>query len=193
MLVDEPLKLTQFIRGQAKCSTVSDECHTVTNGRDIYISPQKTPPLIKDSMQFQHQYSQKKQKWYHLPFLENAMSVPINQLHLSLPLNTHIHSSFVLRLSTLRILRLLLLWVLLIPPLRSSLHRYRLPSCSSSSSFHHVLHVRSVAQILVELTDVAADVLVGLEAEGYDWRITCQFPALCLFVLRHAQWRTYQE
>jgi hypothetical protein len=77
-------------------------------------------------------------------------------------------SSFVLRLSTLRILRLL--WVLLIPPLRSSLHRNRLPS---SSSFHHVLHVRSVAQILVELTYVAADVLVGLEAEGYDWRRTC--------------------
>lgn len=73
------------------------------------------------------------------------------------------HSSFVLRLSTLRILRLLL-WML-IPPLRSSLHRDRLPS---SSSFHHVLDVRSVAQILVELTDMAADVLVGLEAEGYD-------------------------
>ena len=29
-----------------------------------------------------------------------------------------------------------------------------------------------MAQILVELTDVAADVLVGLEAERNDWR-TC--------------------
>jgi len=75
-----------------------------------------------------------------------------------------VRSSFVLRLSTLRILRLLLR-VLLIPPLRSSLHRYRLLSSCPSSSFHHVLHVRSVAQILVELTDVAADVFVGLEAK----------------------------
>ena len=53
------------------------------------------------------------------------------------------------------------------------MHRDRLPS---SSSFHHVLHVRSVAQILVELTDVAADVLVGLEAEGNYWNETEREP-----------------
>ena len=131
----------------------------------------------------QHQYIHNKTK-----VVSSAQKLRVCPNYFSLSLNVHILSSFVLRLPTLRILRLL--WVLLIPPLRSSLHRDRLPS---SSSFHHVLHVRSVAQILVELTDVAADVLVGLEAEGYDWRITCQFPALCLFVLRHAQWRTYQE
>jgi hypothetical protein len=129
----------------------------------MYIAAQKTSPLIKNKMPSQHQYSQKKTK-----VVSSALEkrhVCSNYLPLSLLSAPMFHSSFVLRLSTLRILRLL--WVLLIPPLRSSLHRDRLPS---SSSFHHVLHVRSVAQILVELTDVAADVLVGLEAEGYDWR-----------------------
>jgi hypothetical protein len=110
----------------------------------------------------QHQYSQKKTK-----VVSSAQKRRVCPNYFSLSLNVHILSSFVLRLPTLRILRLLLLLrVLLIPPLRSSLHRYRLlPSSSAASSFHHVLHVRSVAQILVELTDVAADVLVGLEAE----------------------------
>ena len=87
----------------------------------------------------------------------------LSQLPLPFSLDIHLPSSLVLRLSTLRILRLLL-WTL-IPPLRSSLHRDRLPS----SSLHHVLDIRSVAQILVELTDVAPDVLVRLEAEGNDW------------------------
>lgn len=116
-------------------------------------------------MPFQHQYSQKKQKWYHLP-LKNAMSVPITSPFLPIFISTII-LLLVLRLPALRILRLLWVLSLIIPPLRSSLHRDRLPS-SSTSSFHHVLHVRSVAQILVELTDVAADVLVGLEAERND-------------------------
>lgn len=140
---------------------MSDEYYTVRSGRDMYIVAQEPSPLIKTWTLFQHQYSQKKQKWYHLPLKTPCLS----QLHLPFSPHFHVHTSFVLRLSTLRILRLL--WVLLIPPLRSSLHRDLLPS---SSSLHHVLHVRSVAQILVELTDVAADVLVGLEAEGYDWR-----------------------
>jgi hypothetical protein len=41
------------------------------------------------------------------------------------------------------------------------LHRNRL----SSTSFHHVLDVGSVLDVLVELADVAADVLVGLETK----------------------------
>ena len=123
----------------------------------IYIVAQVISPLTKNEMPFQHQYSQKTK------VVSSALKRRICPNYLSLSLTVHVHFSFVLRLSTLRILRLLL-WVL-IPPLRSSLHGYRL---ASPSSFHHILHVRSVAQILVELTDVAADVLVGLEAERND-------------------------
>jgi hypothetical protein len=72
----------------------------------------------------------------------------------------------VLRLPALRILWLLLSTVR--PALRRpSLHWNLLPSCSASR-LHHVLHVRPVLEVLVEFADVAADVLVGLETEGYD-------------------------
>lgn len=69
--------------------------------------------------------------------------------------------SLVLRLSALRILWLLR-WSR-VPPLRPALHRNRL---ASSTSFHHVLNVRSVFDVLVEFADVAADVFVGLDAKG---------------------------
>ena len=52
------------------------------------------------------------------------------------------------------------------------MHRNRL----SSTSFHHVLDVGSVFDVLVEFADVAADVLVGLEAEGNYWNETEREP-----------------
>jgi hypothetical protein len=52
------------------------------------------------------------------------------------------------------------------------LHRNRL----SSTSFHHVLDVGSVFDVLVELADVAADVLVGLKAKWDDWNKTKREP-----------------
>lgn len=110
------------------------------------------------------------------------MSVPITSPFLPIFIST-IVLLFVLRLPALRILRLLLrVLSLIVPPLRSSLHRNWLPS---SSSLHHVLHVWSVAQILVELTDVAADVLVGLEAERNHWREPSVTRVNCV-VLRNA-------
>ena len=122
--------------------------------------PKKPPLSSKTGCYSSTKTARKKQKWYHLPSktpCRSQLPLPFSQCPCPRLF------SLVLRLSTLRILRLL--WVLLIPPLRSSLHRDLLPS---SSSFHQVLHVRSVAQILVELTDVAADVLVRLEAERND-------------------------
>lgn len=47
--------------------SMSDEYYTVRSGRDMYIVAQEPSPLIKTWTLFQHQYSQKKQKWYHLP------------------------------------------------------------------------------------------------------------------------------
>jgi hypothetical protein len=44
------------------------------------------------------------------------------------------------------------------------LHRNRL----TSTSFHHVLDVGPVFDVLIELANVAADVLVGLKAERYN-------------------------
>ena len=41
-------------------------------------------------------------------------------------------------------------------------------SSSSSSSVHLVLHVRSVLDVLMEVADVAADIVVWLEGEGND-------------------------
>jgi hypothetical protein len=52
------------------------------------------------------------------------------------------------------------------------LHRNRL----SSTSFHHVLDVGSVFDVLVELADVAADVLIRFEAERDYWNETEREP-----------------
>jgi hypothetical protein len=77
-----------------------------------------------------------------------------------------IHSSLVLRLSALHVLLLLMS---LVPSLRPSLHRDLLSATAAAAScLHHVLHIRPVFDILVELTDVAADIVVGLQAEGND-------------------------
>ena len=124
--------------------------------------PKKPPLSSKTGCYSSTKTARKKQKWYHLPSktpCRSQLPLPFSQCPCPRLF------SLVLRLSTLRILRLL--WVLSLTPTlrRSSLHRHR----PSSTTFHHVLDVRSVAQILVELTDVAADVLVGLQAEGYDW------------------------
>ena len=52
------------------------------------------------------------------------------------------------------------------------MHRNRL----SSTSFHHVLDVGPVFDVLVELANVAADVLIRFEAEGDHWNETEREP-----------------
>jgi len=71
----------------------------------------------------------------------------------------------VLRLSALCVLWVLYLLSLLpvAPALWPSLHWYLL---SSSASLHHVLHVGSVLEVLVESADMAANIFVRLKAEG---------------------------
>lgn len=110
---------------------------------------------------------------------ENKMVSSASKRHVPsnyLPIPLVLHSLLVLRLPALRILWLLWLLSMVVPALRSSLHRNRLPS---SSAFHHVLDIRAMLEVLVEFADVAADILVGLEAERYDWNRVRSLCMLC--------------
>jgi hypothetical protein len=69
----------------------------------------------------------------------------------------------------------------LIPTLmfpRFILHRYR--ACCSRCAIHLTLHIRPKLDVLIEIANVAADDVVGFEAEGYDREeAECEeFPAL---------------
>lgn len=65
------------------------------------------------------------------------------------------------------------------PALRICLHRYLLP-LPTSSSIHLVLDIWSEFDVLVEMADVAANVVVGLETKRYDGNlIAVSFRIFC--------------
>lgn len=68
------------------------------------------------------------------------------------------------------VLLLLVLWLLLlriristVPALRRSILKRYLSLSLPSASFHLLLHVGSVLDVLVEMADMAADVVVGFK------------------------------
>jgi hypothetical protein len=131
----------------------STEHAVILDKRKCYVHSSLPAPVVSVAICPRTSFPEtnQKAKWYHLP------KTPYLSQYILLP-----------RFSTSRLLLILLLSTVCPALRRPSLHRNLLPSCSSSR-LHHILHVRPVLEVLVELANVAADVLVGLEAEGDDW------------------------
>ena len=70
----------------------------------------------------------------------------------------------------LLVLRLLLLRVRIatVPALRRPILKRYLSLSLPGASFHLLLYVGSILDVLVEMADMAADVVVGFEAKRYD-------------------------
>jgi hypothetical protein len=154
------IRFPAFMNRQHKAS--STEHAVILDKRKCYVHSSLPAPVVSVAICHRTSFPEtnQKAKWYHLP------KTPYLSQYTLLPRFSTSRLLLILRLPALRILWLLLSTIR--PALRRpSLHRNLLPSCSSSR-LHHILHVRPVLEVLVEFANVAADVLVGLEAEGYD-------------------------